>query len=145
MTETPKSVGIDQLTSQHRELDALFAVSLAALQADDLEAARNAIERFDTALRMHTKIEEEQIFGLPPRRRPTLASPADETPRARLYRELALEHVQVRELSGMICRRLSEQSDLEASRHLAANLARRWDAHTTREERELSRVRPDSI
>jgi hemerythrin HHE cation binding domain-containing protein len=133
---SPKGIGIDQLTSEHRELDGLLGGLLAALQSDDLEAARHAIAQFDAALRLHTKKEEEDVFGSRPGRG-ALASPADDTREARLYRDLALEHVQVRELSGMICRTLSEKSDLEAARHLAANLARRWDSHTTREEREF--------
>jgi hypothetical protein len=54
-----------------------------------------------------------------------------------LHRELRLEHVQVREVSAMIRRLLEEKNDLEGARRLAPNLARRWDAHTSREEREL--------
>ncbi len=50
---------------------------------------------------------------------------------------LTPEHVQIRELSGMIVRLLAEKNDLEGTRRLAPNLARRWDAHTTREERDV--------
>ncbi len=37
----------------------------------------------------------------------------------------------------MIARLLSEKQDLEGARRLAPNLARRWDGHTEREEREV--------
>ena len=37
----------------------------------------------------------------------------------------------------MIRRLLEEKGDLEGARRLSGNLARRWDAHTAREEREL--------
>jgi hypothetical protein len=52
---------------------------------------------------------------------------------------LHLEHMQVREAAAMIRRLLDEKNDLEGARRLAPNLARRWDAHTTREERDLFR------
>jgi hypothetical protein len=55
----------------------------------------------------------------------------------RLARELRIEHVQVRELSAMIRRPLEEKGDLEGARRLAPGLARRWNAHTSREEKEL--------
>jgi hypothetical protein len=55
----------------------------------------------------------------------------------RLFRELRLEHVQVRELSGMIRRLLEERADVAGARGLAASLAKRWDSHTAREERDL--------
>jgi hypothetical protein len=34
----------------------------------------------------------------------------------------------------MMRRHLEEQNDLEAARRLFPNLARRWDAHTSKEE-----------
>ena len=46
-------------------------------------------------------------------------------------------HCGALELSQMILRALTERQDLAAARALAGNLARRWDAHTTREEREV--------
>jgi hypothetical protein len=50
---------------------------------------------------------------------------------------LLLEHVQIREVSGMMRRLLEEKRDLAAARALCGNLARRWEAHTAREEREV--------
>jgi Hemerythrin HHE cation binding domain len=126
---------------EHQVLDDLFGEFLMALEKGDVEATRLAIEEFDGLLRRHTEREEEQVF------RPTtgehLGPLEGETEEQRLFRELRLEHVQVREVSGMILRLLSEARDLEGARRLAPNLARRWDAHTSREERELPRFMSD--
>ncbi len=136
--EAPQPPAAEALTSrlvrEHREIDERFGRFLAAAFAGDAAAARDAIGAFDDALRRHTALEEERLYPDAPAH--DLAAPAEETERARLFRELRLEHVQVRELSGMIRRLLAEKSDLEAARRLAPNLARRWDAHTAREEKE---------
>lgn len=126
---------IEHLTREHRELDELFGAFLAACSAGSRDAALNAIRSFDEALRRHTAFEEETAIPASEGRRlvPNAADDAAQT----LHRELRLEHVQVREVSAMILRLLEEKSDLEGARRLAPNLARRWDAHTTREEREL--------
>ena len=71
-------------------------------------------------------------------RRPAGRRPAcGEVSVAALGRQLRLEHVQIRELSGMMRRLLAGARDLEGARRLAGGLARRWDAHTAREEAEL--------
>lgn len=134
MSEAPDSLE-ELLTRDHRRLDDLFGRFLAALQSGDAAAAREAIERFDEALRRHTALEEEHLFPEPAGHK--LAPAEREGESERRFRELRLEHVQVREVSGMIVRLLSEKQDLEAARRLAPNLARRWDAHTEREEREV--------
>ena len=126
---------------EHRVLDDLFGEFLMALEKGDAEATRLAIEEFDALLRHHTQREEEQLFAPSETRR--LAPLEGETDEARIFRELRLEHVQVREVSGMILHLLSEGPDLEGARRLAPNLARRWDAHTAREEKELSRLMSD--
>ena len=123
------------LAREHRDLDDRFGRFLAAAFAGETAAAFEAIAAFDDALRRHTAFEEERLYpSAPPH---ALAAPAEEDEIARRFRELRLEHVQVRELSGMIRRLLAEKQDLEAARRLAPNLARRWDAHTAREEKEL--------
>jgi hypothetical protein len=124
-----------RLIREHRDLDELFGRFLVASSAGDSEAALRAIRAFDEALRRHTAFEEENAILAPEGRRlvPNHAHDAEHA----LARELRLEHVQVREVSAMILRLLEEKSDLEGARRLAPNLARRWDAHTTREEREL--------
>ncbi len=122
------------LAREHRELDELFGRFLAAASNGSLAAAARAMEDFDRELRRHTAFEEEHFY---PQAATKLAAPASaEDDRARLFRELRLEHVQVREVSGMILRLLSEKADLDGARRLAGNLARRWDAHTSREEKE---------
>ena len=123
----------DALTKEHRSLDELFGRFLAAASAGDAAEAARAIGDFDDALRHHTRLEEERL--LTPSA--TLAASGGETPAERLHRELRLEHVQVRELSAMIRRLVEERGDVAGAIRLAGNFARRWDAHTEREEREL--------
>lgn len=127
----------DFLTRDHRLLDELFGRFLAAAAAGDAPAARDAIANFDEALRRHTAFEETHLMPEPEGRR--LVATEGERADARLSRELRLEHVQVREVSGMARRLLEEKGDLAGAQRLAPGLARRWDAHTTREEPELAR------
>jgi hypothetical protein len=121
----------DLLAREHRRLDDLFGRFLASA---DRETAERSIRDFDEALRLHTALEEEHVFPTAPEGK--LIARAGEAEEDRLFRELRLEHVQIRELSGMIVRQLGEEGNPAAARGLAANLARRWDAHTEREERE---------
>jgi hypothetical protein len=125
----------ETLMREHRNLDELFGRFLAAAAREEAESARSAIEEFDRELRRHTAFEEERLLPKPPGHK--LAPPEAEREDELLLRELRLEHVQIREVSGMIVRQLAEKADLAAARALAGNLARRWDAHTAREEREL--------
>jgi len=133
----------DLLERDHRRLDGLFGLFLAALGADDASFAARAIDDFDAALRRHTRLEEEHLYPESPGGK--LAPSADEGERDRLFRELRLEHVQIREVSGMMARLLIERNDLAGARALAGNLARRWDAHTAREESDAFPRLADSI
>ena len=135
MADSAADPSIETLRREHRGLDELFGKFLAAATSGDAAAARAAIEEFDAELRRHTALEENRIFEAPAGRK--LVPAESEGERERLFRELRTEHVQVRELSAMIARVLSERGDLAGARALAGNLARRWDAHTSREEREL--------
>jgi len=108
---------------------------LAAADTGLVPVALEAIVAFDDVLRRHTALEEERVFGPPAG--PGLVGPEEETAQAKLSRELRLEHVQIRELSGMMRRLVEADGDLPGARRLFPNLARRWDAHTEREEREL--------
>lgn len=119
------------LAQDHRLLDDLFG---RFLSSPDRESAASAIREFDATLRRHTEHEEEHVF--PAAAGGKLVARAGESDGDRLFRELRLEHVQIRELSGMIVRQLGQAGDTGAVRGLAASLARRWDAHTEREERE---------
>lgn len=132
---------LETLRREHRGLDDLFGRFLGAAQAGNTGSAREAIRIFDEALRLHTAAEERSILAPPGYGSHKLAPPEIETDEQRLHRELLLEHVQVRELSAMILRLLDEKNDLDGARRLAPNLARRWDAHTVREERELFRLK----
>jgi hypothetical protein len=128
------------LAADHRRLDDLFGRFLAA---EGVEEATEAIRAFDAALRRHTALEDEHLFA---RRHGGKLAPAEgESGRERLFRELALEHVQIREVSGMMARLLGERSDLVGARALAGNLARRWDAHTAREESDAAALLEDLV
>jgi len=131
--ETEPSIE-ELLARDHHRLDDLFGRFLGAAGSGEAAAATEAIRRFDAALRRHTALEEEHLFPEAPGRK--LVPRSEESDRERLFRELALEHVQIREVSGMMVRLLAERGDLAAARALAGNLARRWDAHTAREEGE---------
>ncbi len=126
------------MTREHRQLDELLGRFLGAAHAGADDAARDAIRDFDDALRRHTAFEEENV--LPPLAGHRLAPAEEEAEQDRLFRELRVEHVQIRELSGMMRRLLEEQNDLRGAERLAPNLARRWDAHTAREEEAFVRT-----
>lgn len=128
------------LAADHRRLDDLFGRFLAAATPEE---AAGAIRAFDAALRRHTALEDEHLFSA--RRGGKLAPSEEESARERLFRELALEHVQIRELSGMMGRLLEERGDLAGARALAGNIARRWDAHTVREEREVAALQDGDV
>jgi hemerythrin HHE cation binding domain-containing protein len=137
MNERPAESLAETLTREHRRLDELFGRFLAAAMAGAIVESLAGIEEFDRELRRHTALEEERLLGESAGHR--LAPPDVEGDEERLSRELRLEHVQIREVSAMILRQLSERGDVASARALAGNLARRWDAHTSREERELFR------
>lgn len=126
---------VERLAQDHRRLDGLFGMFLAAAAGGNVEEARRAIEVFDGELRQHMALEEEHL--LPEPAGDKLTPPEVESVHKQLFRELRLEHVQIREVSGMIQRLLAEKGDLGRALALAGNLARRLDAHTAREEREL--------
>lgn len=133
MTGDATSPSLPELLARdHRRLDDLFGRFLAAVGANDLMFVARAMRDFDTALRRHTELEEEHLFPAWPGEKLTPAP--GEGDRERLFRELRLEHVQIREVSGMMARLLDEGNDVAGARALAGNLARRWDAHTKREE-----------
>jgi hypothetical protein len=124
------------LQSEHRDVDALLGEFIQAAWSGALADAVDAIARLDDAVRVHMSAEE-QLFPPAPAK---LAATAGESEPEAFFRELRLEHVQIRELSGMIRRVLGESADLSAAQNLAAGLAKRWEAHTKREEEEWMRV-----
>ena len=122
----------DAIRADHLDLDELFGRFLQASAAGSLVDAIEAIATFDEALRFHTRMEESMF----PERGGKLVAAEGESAADVLFRELRLEHVQIRELSAMIRRVLGESADLAGAGALAASLAKRWDAHTRREEAE---------
>jgi hypothetical protein len=131
----------DSIRGDHRDLDELFGRFLQACAAASLTAAVEAIATFDDALRFHTRTEES-LFSEP--RGEKLLASEGESPAETLFRELRLEHVQIRELSAMIRRVLGASADFAGAGHLAASLAKRWEAHTKREENEWLQLTADS-
>ena len=122
---------------EHAAIEERMGRVLAAASGGDPESARAAIGDLDDAMCRHTADEEERIIPAPATDK--LAPSADETPRERLGRELRLEHVQIREVVGMMRRLIEERGDLAGATALFGGLARRWDAHVEREVRELAR------
>jgi hypothetical protein len=119
------------LASEHRDIDALMGEFLRAASSGALAEAVDTIARFDDALRVHMSSEEGLFPPAPAKLVPTPGESDTES----FFRELRLEHVQIRELSAMIRRVLGESADLSAAQNLAAGLAKRWEAHTAREEK----------
>ena len=130
--EPPSPEDAATLLSEHRDLDVLLAEFLSSASSGALAIAMDAIARFDDALRVHVYSEE----GLYPPGAGKLVALEGETDADRLFRELRLEHVQMKELSGMIRRVLGESADLAGAANLGGNLARRWEAHVKRSETE---------
>jgi hypothetical protein len=128
-----------RLLRDHRHLDDLLGRCVWAFTSEDFSSAVQAIAAFDRELRRHTSLEDEHILE----RRPggKLVPSPQESDEKVLRQELAVEHVQVRELSGMLLRLVSERSDLKAARAMLPNLLRRWEAHTSREEAALQSLR----
>jgi hypothetical protein len=126
------------LSREHAALEQRMGHLLAAASAGDAETSRAAIAELDDALRRHTAEEEERFIPAPAAAARKLAPSETESERERLGRELRLEHVQIRELVGMMRRLIEERGDLAGVRGLFGGLARRWDAHVEREMRELT-------
>jgi hemerythrin HHE cation binding domain-containing protein len=129
---------------EHEAIEQRMGRVLAAASAGDAEAARAAIAELDDELRRHTREEEERFIPAPAAASRKLAPFETETEREQLGRELRLEHVQIREIVGMMRRLIEERGDLAGARGLFGGLARRWDAHVEREVRELTAQRPQS-
>ena len=133
MTSIPPPEDANAIRTDHRDLDELLGRFLQASASGSLTGAVEAIATFDEALRFHTRTEEAMF---PESRGEKLVASEGEGAEDILFRELRLEHVQIRELSAMIRRVLGESADVEGARALAASLAKRWEAHTKREESE---------
>ncbi|HEY7368428.1 MAG TPA: hypothetical protein VIA29_00970 [Thermoanaerobaculia bacterium] len=127
MTEDPLRAALE---AAHGALEEKLGVFLTALARSDADTAGSSIVDFDAALRRYTEAKERWLY--PPRESERLVPAEDETPEQALYRQLALEHVQLRELSGMLCRIIGEKSDIEGARRLVGRLLGRWDGHSGR-------------
>lgn len=132
MIRPPASEDAEAFLLEHRDIDALIGALLAAASSGALAASVGAIARLDDAIRVHSGFEE-RLFPAAPEK---LVARTGDTADDALFRNLRLEHVQIRELSGMIRRVLGEAGDLPGALTLAGNLASRWETHVRREERD---------
>lgn len=130
--ERPAPEDTAAILDEHRDIDALLGEFLQSASSGALATAVDAIARFDDAVRVHVYSEE----GFYPPRAGKLVALEGETDADRLFRELRLEFVQIKELSGIIRRVLGESADLAGALNLGGNLARRWEAHVKRSETE---------
>jgi len=136
MSQVPSA---EFFASEHAAIEERMGRVLAAASAGDGDAARDAIVELDDALRRHTAEEEERFIPAPAAASRKLAPSESETESERLGRELRLEHVQIREIVGMMRRLIEERGDLAGAKALFGGLARRWDAHVESEVRELTK------
>jgi hypothetical protein len=80
----PLRVAIEnrRISSQHRQLDEIYALVVVALTDGELPDARLAFRRFRDAWEAHTRLEDEFYFpalhGLRPELEPRLAALSDE-------------------------------------------------------------------
>jgi hypothetical protein len=118
------------IEAAHAGLEERLGAFLTLLGKGDVDGAAEAIADFDAALRAYTEAKERWLY--PPREGARLAPAENETPQEALYRQLALEHVQLKELSGMLSRVVAEKRDLEGARRLVGRLLGRWDSHAAR-------------
>ena len=66
-----------RISSQHRQLDVLYALVVQALEGGSLEAVRKALERFRDAWEAHTSLEDGFYFPALRGLRPALARPLE--------------------------------------------------------------------
>jgi hypothetical protein len=88
--DTPRQPGLPlrvaiehrRISSQHRQLDEIYSLVVAALNGHELPAARLAFQRFRDAWEAHTSLEDDFYFpalhGMRPELAPRLDALADE-------------------------------------------------------------------
>lgn len=127
--------GAQRISSQHRQLDALYERILAALSRSSQPEARDALDRFLDAWDAHTGLEDEFYFpalrGLRPAMAPELAT-------------FTGEHRQIREALAGVEERLGA-GELAVAGDALADLVGEIARHEEREEKlvaELTGERP---
>jgi hemerythrin superfamily protein len=126
---------VRRISSQHRQLDALYAMIAGAIEKGLAPKAQLAFLRFQDALEAHFSLEDELYFpalrGLRPELDGDLAA-------------LVREHRDLRE-SMCSVRGEFERSDLECSANALEEFIRLLTAHEDREEQLLESIqgRPD--
>ena len=98
-----------RISSQHRQLDELYAMVEDALRLGEPEAARLAFQRFADALEAHFSLEDGLYFPALHGLRPALAGP---------LAELAREHVRLREDASAVREHLDRDDLVGAAQAL---------------------------
>jgi hemerythrin superfamily protein len=121
---------VRRISSQHRQLDALYAMIADAIEKGLASKAQLAFLRFQDALEAHFSLEDELYFpalrGLRPELDGDLAA-------------LVREHQDLRE-SMLSVRSEFERSDLDCSANALEEFIRLLTAHEDREERLLESI-----
>jgi hemerythrin superfamily protein len=121
---------VRRISSQHRQLDALYAMIAGAIEKGLASKAQLAFLRFQDALEAHFSLEDELYFpalrGLRPELDGDLAA-------------LVREHQDLRE-SMCSVRGEFERSDLECSANALEEFIRLLTAHEDREEQLLESI-----
>lgn len=114
-----------RLSSQHRQLDALYGRIAAALAAADPGAAEDALERFLDAWDAHTQLEDKLYFPALRGLRPNLDA---------VLAGFAADHRRLRKVLVGVAPRLAA-GELEAAAALLDAAAAEISDHEAREER----------
>jgi len=119
-----------RISSQHRQLDALYALVARALAGADGPEARSCFVRFCDALEAHFSLEDELYFPALHGMRPALESD---------LAQLSRDHVGFRQdlldLNGLL-----EAGDLPGCSQRLDGFVRRLAQHEGREEQILERI-----
>lgn len=121
-----------RISSQHRQLDELYALLTRALAQGDAEGSRRGFQRFRDALEAHFAMEDEVHFPALHGLRPELETS---------LMELVADH---RGFVGELDRVAAEleADELEAAAARLTSMANRLAAHEDREEAMLADLRP---
>ena len=113
-----------RISSQHRQLDALYALVLEALESGSALATRGAFQRFRDAFEAHTSLEDGFYFPALRGLRPELARPLE---------ALSAEHARFREVLEGLEGRLAA-ADLAGLGDALERVAAAIADHEAREE-----------
>jgi hemerythrin superfamily protein len=120
-----------RISSQHQQLDSLYAITTQALETGSVEAARSAFLRFSDALEAHVDLEDDFFFPAVRGLRPDLVSDLE---------ALSSEHRGFRADLAELNRAL-EAGHVKRAEATLGEFVKRLAAHEEREEKLLARIR----